>query len=217
MTEPDLDAIELRWEAADLATIDSRKTPDPDTGIMGVGTTNLTAIWDSARDVPDLLELVKAVKLGWEQERNRADNLQAQADLMLPVIQAAQDMIDFRNQQHGNPSNPAWWSGGDFRLVAAMDVLKKEREKSIVLDGEGAERAAEILVRRGKAEMMHASPNCACGVNEAGEQYTDPICVGLPTLKDMWIAKSRPCYDPQCNDSTWDHPCPVPPPGVSDE
>jgi hypothetical protein len=88
MTEPDLEAIELRWEAADLATIDSRKTPDPDTGIMGVGTTNLTAIWDSASDVPNLLELVKAVKLGWQQEHDRAEELQGIIDAMKPVVAA---------------------------------------------------------------------------------------------------------------------------------
>lgn|SRR5690348_7153897 len=76
MTEPDLEAMELRWQAADLATVDSRKTPHPETGIMGVGTTSITAIWDSASDVPDLLQLVKTVKLGWQQEKDRADRLE---------------------------------------------------------------------------------------------------------------------------------------------
>lgn len=48
--------------------------------------------------------------------------------------------------------------------------------EDIILYGEGAERAAEILVRRGLAEMIHASPGCACGFNEAGQEYIDPIC-----------------------------------------
>jgi hypothetical protein len=125
MTEPDLDAVELRWEAADLATIDSRKTPDPDTGIMGVGTTNLTAIWDSARDVPDLLQLVKTVKLGWEQERNRADRLQAEVDRMRVVVQAAEAMFDHRNELYGDPSKPEWWQGGDWKVMVEVDNYRK--------------------------------------------------------------------------------------------
>ena len=130
MSEPDLEAVELRWEAADLATIDSRKTPDPDTGIMGVGTKSITAIWDSARDVPDLLELVKAVKLGWEQERARADRLQAQVDLMTPVVEAAEAMVDHRDKHHGDPSKPEWWQGGDWAVVREVDVLRIKRKDS---------------------------------------------------------------------------------------
>ena len=107
--------------------------------------------------------------------------------------------------------------------LALFFLAEQEREiianeKTVVLDEVGLRRAAEILVRRGKAKLkMHASPNCACGVNEAGDPYIDPICMGLPTLKEMWQAKGSPCYDPQCNDSTWDHPCPTPPPGVNDD
>jgi hypothetical protein len=37
------------------------------------------------------------------------------------------------------------------------------------------------------------------------------------TNRDFWIAAGRPCQDPQCRDSTWDHPCPTPPAGVSDD
>lgn len=48
----------------------------------------------------------------------------------------------------------------------------------ITLEGDGAERAAEILARRGRAVWKHASPGCACGVNMAGEVYVDPICRG---------------------------------------
>ena len=78
----ELDAIRSRWETAKAATIDSRETPDPDTGIRGVGTTNLAAIWDSASDTPNLLELVKAVRLGWQQERERADLLECEVRLL---------------------------------------------------------------------------------------------------------------------------------------
>lgn len=49
----------------------------------------------------------------------------------------------------------------------------------IVLEGDGAKRAAEILVRRGAATMKHASPGCACGTNAAGEEFVDPICRSL--------------------------------------
>jgi len=48
--------------------------------------------------------------------------------------------------------------------------------EDIILEGDGARRAAEILVRRGVAAMKHASPNCACGINEAGDKFVDPIC-----------------------------------------
>lgn len=34
--------------------------------------------------------------------------------------------------------------------------------------------------------------------------------------KDVWIYEGRPCNDPQCGDSTWDHDCPTPPKGVID-
>jgi hypothetical protein len=35
--------------------------------------------------------------------------------------------------------------------------------------------------------------------------------------KDVWIYEGRPCCDPQCGDSTWDHDCPTPPKGVIDD
>ena len=35
--------------------------------------------------------------------------------------------------------------------------------------------------------------------------------------KDVWIYEGRPCNDPQCGDSTWDHDCPTPPVGVTDD
>lgn len=74
-------------------------------------------------DVPNLLELVKTVKFGWTKENERANNLQQQVDMMLPVIEAAHEMIRFRNEHWGDPSKPEWWTGGDFKLVAAMKDL----------------------------------------------------------------------------------------------
>lgn len=35
--------------------------------------------------------------------------------------------------------------------------------------------------------------------------------------KAVWIYEGRPCNDPQCGDSTWDHDCPTPPKGVIDD
>lgn len=47
-------------------------------------------------------------------------------------------------------------------------------------------------------------------IDAAGLGYRKPTA----SLTEQWIANGRPCMDPQCNDSTWDHPCPVPPIGV---
>lgn len=92
MTEPDLEAIRKRWESARAATIDNRETPNPEDPV-GVSTKSVSAVWDSASDIPDLLELVKAVKLGWEYERERADHLEFELHMYKERIEFLERII----------------------------------------------------------------------------------------------------------------------------
>lgn len=36
-----------------------------------------------------------------------------------------------------------------------------------------------MVAAPGNWTAAHASPGCACGINEAGERYVDPICAAL--------------------------------------
>lgn len=96
MTEPDLEAIRARWEKAKVETIDNRATANPGEPV-GVSMRSLSTVWDSTTDIPDLLELVKAVKLGWQQEHERAEELQGIIDAMKPVVAAVGKFVNGDN------------------------------------------------------------------------------------------------------------------------
>jgi hypothetical protein len=55
------------------------------------------------------------------------DGLTADRDAALTVVRAAEAMVNFRDDAHGNPSNPEWWRGGDFRLVAAVGTWREAK------------------------------------------------------------------------------------------
>jgi hypothetical protein len=84
-----------------------------------------------ARDERDRLaaELVEArdAAAEWMREaQRRAEERDWLADTVRRyqlVIDAVREMIAERNKRHGNPSNPDWWSGWDFRLITAVAAL----------------------------------------------------------------------------------------------
>lgn len=68
----------------------------------------------------DIVALCEIVKEQWRAENLRAEKLQAQVDMMTPLVEAARQLVQKRNEQHGNPSNPDWWQGWDWPLVVAV-------------------------------------------------------------------------------------------------
>jgi hypothetical protein len=57
---------------------------------------------------------------------DRAEKAEATVELMRPVVEAVREMVAKRNEHHGKPDNPDWWSGWDFKVVAAVDTYETQ-------------------------------------------------------------------------------------------
>jgi hypothetical protein len=56
---------------------------------------------------------------------DRAEKAESTVELMRPVVEAVREMVAKRNERHGKPDNPDWWSGWDFKVVAAVHTYEK--------------------------------------------------------------------------------------------
>jgi len=56
----------------------------------------------------------------YEKLLQRVEDLLTERDAMRSVVDAARYLVAKRNEEHGQPDNPEWWRGWDFRLVAAV-------------------------------------------------------------------------------------------------
>lgn len=57
--------------------------------------------------------------------------LRAQIEWMRPVVEAAEALVNFRDARLLKRSDPDWWSGGDFRLVSAVDAYRAGQKGSL--------------------------------------------------------------------------------------
>jgi len=69
----EIEAIRARADRAAWATLDDRDRPIQRGGTGGVVTHNLVAVWDSARDIPHLLDALATVTTERDEARDAAN------------------------------------------------------------------------------------------------------------------------------------------------
>jgi hypothetical protein len=67
-------------------------------------------------------------------------------------------------------SSMVWTGVTDEVAARAADVLGPAGAELAMDDG----NVAGVMMAR--PDVRHAGPGCACGINEIGQSYVDPIC-----------------------------------------